>query len=114
MLRTFAHRGDRRRHLLVTAARTADDLLFRAEIEALRERLHLDVVEVLSRPPAGWAGYAGRIDEYLLDEVLPREDRRRLGYFLCGPPAMVTRTADALRRLSVPEARVHTEQFDMS
>jgi predicted ferric reductase len=113
MLRTFAHRGDQRQHLLVTSARTPGDLLFRAEIEALRQQLRLDVVELVSRPPAGWAGYAGRVDEYLLDEVLPRRGRDRLSYFLCGPPAMVRRTADALRRLSVPEERVHTEQFDM-
>jgi 3-phenylpropionate/trans-cinnamate dioxygenase ferredoxin reductase subunit len=114
MLRTFAHRGDRRRHLLVTSARTPDDLLFRAEIQALRLKLDLDVVEVLSQPPVGWTGYAGRVDEFLLHDVLPRRGRRRLSYFLCGPPAMVRRTADSLRRLSIPEERVHTEQFDMA
>jgi predicted ferric reductase len=114
MLRTFAHRGDHRRHLLVSGARTPDDLLFRAEIEDLGRRLRLDVVEVVSRPPPGWAGYAGRVDEYLLDEVLPRRGRAQLRYFVCGPPSMVRRTADALRRLSIPEDRVHTEQFDMT
>jgi predicted ferric reductase len=114
MLRTLAHRGDRRRHLLVVSTRTPDDLLFRDELEELRRRLHLDVIEVVSQPPRGWTGYAGRVDEYVLDEVLPRRGRADLRYFLCGPPAMVRRASDALRRLSVPDHRIHTEQFDMA
>jgi predicted ferric reductase len=113
MLRTFAHRGDHRRHLLLTSARTPDDLLFRDELELLRHRLRLDVVEVVSSPSPGWTGFAGRIDQDLLDEVLPRRGRADLHYFLCGPPQMVRGTADALRRLSIPDRRVHTEQFDM-
>ena len=114
MLRTLAHRGDKRQHLLLVSSRTPDDLLFREELEELRRRLHLDVIEVVSRPPRGWTGYAGRVDEYVLDDVLPRRGRAGLRYFVCGPPLMVRRTTDALRRLSVPDDRVHTEQFDMA
>lgn len=114
MLRTLAHRRDPRPHRLVVAARTADDLLFRAELRQLQQRLDLTVVELLRQPPPGWTGATGSVDEALLSSVLPGRFRRnQLDYFLCGPPAMVTDVLAALNALDVPHPRIHTEQFDM-
>ncbi len=114
MLRTLAHRRDRRPHRLVVAARTADDLLFRAELRQLQERLDLTVVELLRRPPEGWTGATGSVDEALLTTLLPGAFRRnQLDYFICGPPALVTDVLAALDALGVPHPRVHTEQFDL-
>ncbi len=114
MLRTLAHRRDRRPHRLVVAARTADDLLFRAELRQLQERLDLTVVELLRRPPEGWTGATGSVDEELLTTLLPGAFRRnQLDYFICGPPALVTDVLAALDALGVPHPRVHTEQFDL-
>jgi predicted ferric reductase len=114
MLRTLAHRGDRRPALLITGARTVDDLLFRDELSELREQLPLRVVEVLSSPPPGWRGRTGRVDRALLSDVLPEGvGRRKVEYFICGPPGMVTGVIDALDALGVDPSRVHTEQFDM-
>ncbi|MGH3911489.1 MAG: ferredoxin reductase family protein, partial [Pseudonocardiaceae bacterium] len=97
MLRTLAHRRDRRPHRLVVAARTADDLLFRAELRQLQERLDLTVVELLRRPPEGWTGATGSVDEALLTTLLPGAFRRnQLDYFICGPPALVTDVLAAL------------------
>jgi 3-phenylpropionate/trans-cinnamate dioxygenase ferredoxin reductase subunit len=113
MLRTLAHRHDRRPHRLVVVARTIDDLLFRAELDQLRERLDLTVVELLRKPPAGWAGATGDVDEKLLGDLLPGlRLRKQLDYFICGPPAMVTDVLLALDTLGVPHPRIHTEQFD--
>jgi ferredoxin-NADP reductase len=71
-------------------------------------------VEVLSRPPADWAGRSGRIDRVLLREVLPeRSGRHKIEYFICGPSPMVTDVLAALHELGIDSARVHTEQFDM-
>jgi predicted ferric reductase len=114
MLRTLAHRHDRRPHRLVTVARTADELLFRAELSELRKRLNLTVVELLRQPPEGWTGASGAIDEALLTTLLPGQFRRnQLDYYLCGPPALVTDVLTVLDGLNIPPLRIHTEQFDL-
>jgi 3-phenylpropionate/trans-cinnamate dioxygenase ferredoxin reductase subunit len=118
MLRTLASDGDPRPILLVTAARTVDDLLCRGELHLLRRRLRLWLVEVLSQPPAGWPGETGRVDAELLGRYLfPQYSGipvplLKSDYFLCGPPAMVSGVLDALNKLGIPEERVHTELFD--
>ncbi|MGB8961107.1 MAG: ferredoxin reductase family protein [Pseudonocardiaceae bacterium] len=114
MLRTLAHRRDRRPHRLVVVARTLDDLLFRAELRQLQLRLDLTVVELLRHPPPSWTGASGAVDEDLLMALLPGTFRRnQLDYYLCGPPAMVTDVLTVLDGLDVPQPRIHTEQFDL-
>lgn len=114
MLRTLAFRGDTRPVLLLSGARTEDELLFRDELGELGEKLDLTVVEVLSQPLDGWAGRSGRIDRELLAEVLPeRTGRRKIEYFICGPAGMVTDVTVALEEMRVDPAHIHTEQFDM-
>ncbi len=114
MLRTLAHRRDRRPHRLVVVARTLDDLLFRAELTELQRRLDLTVIELLRAPPPSWTGASGAVDEELLTALLPGAFRRnQLDYYLCGPPAMVTDVLTVLDGLDVPQPRIHTEQFDL-
>ncbi|MGH3785633.1 MAG: ferredoxin reductase family protein [Pseudonocardiaceae bacterium] len=114
MLRTLAHRRDRRPHRLLVVARTLDELLFRAELRQLQQRLDLTVVELLRQPAPGWTGARGAIDEALLTALLPGKFRRnQLDYYLCGPPELVTDVVAVLDRLDVPHPRIHTEQFDM-
>jgi len=110
MLRTLADRGDTRRHLLIVSARSEDQLMLRPEIEEVRARLNLKVVEVVSAPGPGWTGETGRIDRDLLGRYLPRRPYR-LHYFLCGPPAMVGSVSSALSGLRIPVRRIHTERF---
>ena len=113
MLRTLAHRRDRRPHRLLVVASTIDELLFRGEIRQLQQRLDLTVVEVLRRPPPSWTGPSGSIDENLLTALLPGQFRRnQLDYYLCGPPAMVNDVLTVLGGLEIPQPRIHTEQFD--
>lgn len=113
MLRTLAHRCDERPHRLIAVARTTDELLFRAELTGLKQQLDLTVVELLRRPAEGWTGPSGVVDEALLTALLPSRPRRnRLGYYLCGPPALVTDVVTVLGRLRVPLPQIHTEQFD--
>ncbi|MGH3766987.1 MAG: ferredoxin reductase family protein [Pseudonocardiaceae bacterium] len=115
MLRTLAHRRDKRPHRLLVVAGSIDELLFRGEIRQLQQRLEdLTVVEVLRRPPPSWTGESGDVDERLLTALLPGEFRRnQLDYYLCGPPAMVTDVLTVLDGLDVPQPRIHTEQFDL-
>jgi len=113
MLRTLADRGDRRRHQLIVAARTIQDLVLRDEIYQLRSRLDLDIVEVLAHPPPGWVGETGHVDAALLARRIPRRARHH-HVFLCGPPGMVVDVGRTLRDLGIPAQHIHTEQFDVS
>lgn len=112
MVRTLADRHDPRPLLLVRAAATPQELLFRHELAQLAQRLDLTVVEVVRTPPPGWRGATGDIGTPLLRAVLPHPGRRSaLDHFICGPPGFVTAVARGLRELGVPEHRIHIEQF---
>ncbi len=114
MLRTLAHRRDQRPHRLVVVAPTADELLFRTELQTLQQQLDLTIVELLRQPPHGWTGATGAVDETLLTALLPGKFRRnQLDYFLCGPPALVNDVLTVLDGLAIPRPRIHTEQFDL-
>ena len=110
ILRTAADRGDRRPHLLIYAARTADDVTFIDELDSLRQRLDLDVILVISAPPADWLGERGRIDAGILDRSLPG-DIRGWQFLVCGSGAFVDAAMTALETVGVPGERVHAEQF---
>jgi predicted ferric reductase len=110
MLRTLADRRDRRRHWLIVAGRTVEELMLRPEIEEVRKHLNLKVVEVISRPGPEWMGEVGRISGELLTHYLPRNPAR-LNYFLCGPPPMVHAVSHELAARGIPLRRIHTERF---
>jgi len=114
MLRTLAHRHDRRPHRLLVVARTLEELLFRDELDQLTTRLNLHIIELLRQPPPGWTGACGNVTETLLTTLLPDTLRRdQLDYYLCGPPTLVTDVRSLLNRLNVPPAQIHTERFDL-
>ena len=112
MLRTLADRGDRRPCYLFLGNRDRESITLREEIEALRSRLNLTVVHVLSHPEEGWEGEKGHLDRGVLDRHLPPR-RERLQYFVCGPERMMDAMEAALGELGVPGERVHSERFGM-
>jgi predicted ferric reductase len=114
-LRTMADRRDPRPVLLLYADRSRDEMAYREEIDALRERLDLEVVHVLENAPEGgaWEGESGFVTPEVLDRRLPREGIERV-YFLCGPPAMMDAVHAALLEHGVPEARVQLERFQLA
>ncbi len=112
MLRTLADRRDPRPHLLVYGARTPDEFTFHEEMQELRTRLDLRVVEVASEAPPDWEGERGRIDPSLLERWLPVQ-RERYVYFVCGPAAMMDAVEHSLRHAGVPWPSIYTERFDM-
>jgi predicted ferric reductase len=112
ILRTLADRGDEGSHLLLVGARTEEDLMLRAELNELRSRLDLTIVEVVESHPPEWGGESGRVDSGLLDRVLPRRARHH-DYFVCGPPGMVVAVGRQLRERGIAAKRIHTEQFDV-
>jgi len=112
MLRTFADRGERRPISLVQACEGLDEALFREEIQALREILHLRVSLVVRQPEPGWTGEVGLITRDVLRRALP-DDPTRWTCFLCGPQPMTDAVERELRWFGVLLRRIHVELFDM-
>jgi predicted ferric reductase len=113
LLRAHAHRRDRRPHVLMNCARSESELMFRDELRHLETILNLKVIEVLSKPPGGWRGVSGRLDEEILADVLDQHGLRMPGVFICGPPAMMKDTRAALNEIGVDDKHIHTEDFAM-
>ncbi|ADE14787.1 oxidoreductase FAD/NAD(P)-binding domain protein [Nitrosococcus halophilus Nc 4] len=112
MLRTLADRGDSRPLHLIYANLYWENVIFRDELEHLRERLNISVVHVIEKPPPEWTGERGRITDALLQRRLP-QNHRELHYFLCGPKPMSEAVQRTLYRSGVPLAQVHFELFEL-
>lgn len=112
-LRALASAGDEREHLLIVAASSPEELLFRDEIAAMTQRIPLTVVEVITRPSPAWPGPVGRVDTELLDRHLP-EDMDGIDIYVCGPPAMARDVRAGMDELGVDPDRVHDESFDFA
>ena len=117
MLRTLAERQDGRPLWFVYGNNRWQDVIFREELEALKERLDLHLVHVLKEPPDNWQPDNGRcesglITPALLKKVLPA-DTRKYECFLCGPKPMSDAAQQGLHALRVPLSQIHFELFDM-
>lgn len=113
MLRTCRDRQDRRPLLLIYANNLWEEIPFRAEVEALREALNLEIVHVLAEPPDGWVGETGYVTEDLLARQLANMKKLNLQYFVCGPPPMMAVVERGLVAQGVPLSRLFSERFDL-
>ena len=112
MVRHRAARQCRTPTRLLYSSRSLEDVIYRAELEELVLRRNgLEVFHTLTRSrPAGWTGYARRIDRKMLAEVGWDADQRPL-CFVCGPTPLVEVVAQALVELGNAPDRVKTERF---
>lgn len=109
MLRDVLDHGLDRRMTLVYGSRRADDVIFRAELEAIaRDRPDvLTLHQVLSAPDPGWDGAVGPLDAALIAELAgPLNDRM---VYLCGPPGRYPYLIEQLRALGQPRRRIRLE-----
>ena len=109
MLRHRRRTGSEVPARLLYSSGTFDDVIYRAELAAAAPGL--DVVHTLTRAqPAGWTGYARRVDLAMLREVAWPAASDPLA-FVCGPTSFVEVVAGGLLELGYPPARVKTERF---
>jgi ferredoxin-NADP reductase len=97
---------------LLFSSRAPAEIIYRAELDRLAAAGDgFEVIHTLTREqPPGWTGYARRIDEAMLTEVVePLGTGART--YICGPTALVETAANALVRLGLPPDRVRTERF---
>ena len=107
ILRTAADRGIDLDAVLVHAARSADDAIAMAELEALPRRLpRLAVDTVLSRERGG------RLDAVTLARMVPDMAERMV--LSCGPDGFMATVREAARLAGVPPERHAEESFDFA
>jgi len=112
MLRERAIRKATQPATLLFSSRTYEDIIYRAELDALAARGDgLSVVHTLTRgAPAGWTGLSRRIDSAMLSEMgFPPERTPRI--FVCGPTPLVESVARTLRDLGHGPKLIKTERF---
>lgn len=102
---------DPRPMTLLYGNRTAEQIVYADELEALSERPGTEIIHVLSEPAPGWTGRTGLIDRECIGQVFTAQDARDWLYILCGPPAMLEAVEDALMAHGVPARQVLAEQF---
>jgi len=97
---------------LLYSSRTIGDVIYREELELLvADDPGLEVFHTLTREqPAGWDGYARRIDEDMLREVaFPAGDGPAV--YICGSTRFVDAAADGLVALGYDPLTIKTERF---
>jgi ferredoxin-NADP reductase len=111
MLRQRATSGSAVPARLLHSSRTFEGILYREELERLASDPGLEVTHTLTRAqPAGWDGYARRIDAAMLEAIAWPPADRPLAY-VCGPTRLVEAVATALVELGHDPARIRTERF---
>lgn len=113
MLRTLADEGDKRPVVLIYGSADWESVTFREEIEAIKPRLNLKVVYVLSKPEAGWTGETGFVDAGIVQRHIPAPYAEH-EYFICGPDVMMEAVEKSLASLGVPQSRYHSERYSFA
>jgi ring-1,2-phenylacetyl-CoA epoxidase subunit PaaE len=115
ILRSVLARETKSRFVLLYGNRTAQNIIFKRELEALKDRYlaRLSVHHVLSRERQELELFNGRIDaqkiEAVLKAALPPGAIDHA--FLCGPGDLIETSRAALLRLGVLPERIHLEHF---
>jgi ferredoxin-NADP reductase len=106
MLRHRARTGSVAEARLLLSARSEQDVLYADELRELVE----PAITYTREAPAGWTGYARRVDRQMLAETgYPVEQRPRV--FVCGPTGFVESVARELVPLGHDSSRIRTERF---
>jgi ferredoxin-NADP reductase len=110
MIRARDAAGSDAETLLLLSSRGWEEVIYRAELERLGGG-GLTVIHTLTRSqPAGWTGYARRVDAEMLGEV-GRRLAERPRVYVCGPTPFVEAVAEALVQLGHDPRAIKTERF---
>ncbi|MHA6326825.1 NADH:ubiquinone reductase (Na(+)-transporting) subunit F [Roseivivax sp. CAU 1753] len=117
-LRAMIHqelgRGSRRRIRYFYGARSAVDLFYTGEFDALVSRhANFTFTQALSDPAPGdrWRGATGFIHETLRQEMQQHPAPEDCDYYLCGPPVMISAVLATLARLGVEPGNIFNDDF---
>jgi len=113
MLRFWSDQGLAKDIQFVNWSRSVQDIIFRREL-ALIDHLHANInVEVVCTKPGlmeNWLGRRGRINQILLDDLVP--DLKQRTVFCCGPEGFMDQVKVCLSQSGFDMANYHDESFD--
>lgn len=115
ILKTVLEVEPQSRFTLFFGNKTTDSILFREELEALKN-IHLErlsIHHILSRESTGSMLFDGRITQEKCERFtnLLFDPTAVDAYFLCGPEAMILDVQDALLQTGVDKKKIHFELF---
>ena len=100
--------------VLVYGNKSAEDTIFKAEIDALQARFpeQFFVQYIFSRKISG-NSILGRIDKSIVNLIVKNQFKSTNfnGYYLCGPEEMINEVTDTLKENDVPGSKIHYELF---
>jgi len=94
---------------LLYSSRSLEDVIYREELDQYRGNAEVRYTLTRRQPPR-WDGFAGRVDDAMLDRIAWPASQRPLA-FICGPTRFVEAVAELLVARHYPESRVKTERF---
>jgi ferredoxin-NADP reductase len=96
---------------LLYSVRSHEDAIYRDELASVSGHGGVDVTWAYTRrPPDGWTGRVGRLDDDAIRAAVWPPEREPMVY-VCGPTGFVEHVADAMVRLGHPPERIRTERF---
>ncbi|WP_040687971.1 2Fe-2S iron-sulfur cluster-binding protein [Nocardia vinacea] len=108
MIREIVDRDLDRTVHLVYGSRSADDIIFRAELDALATRYPGVVVDhVITEPDTDWTGPTGFLTADTIRALTGELDGRMV--YVCGPQALYPYALGQLRALGQPRKRIRFE-----
>ncbi len=110
MLEHAAATGDRRRFRLLYAARHDRAFAGLDRLQALAQRLDLDVTFLADKPSQPAGTLAGPLSARHIADATFSSGRTEA--YVCGPPAMMAMATDALLDLGLAPRAIHYERFD--
>jgi ferredoxin-NADP reductase/Na+-transporting NADH:ubiquinone oxidoreductase subunit NqrB len=112
MLKFLVDTQQQREIILIYLNKAVEDIIYQDVLSAAEKALGLKVVYTLTDAaalPRGWSGYAGRLDEVMLQRAVPDYSGRT--FFLSGPPEMVRASEHVLKVLGIPRAQIKKDFF---
>ena len=118
LMAMLRHRAAERSNVptrLLYSVRTPVDVIYAAELDELVQASpDLKVLFTYTRAkPQGWGGYARRIDQAMLGEVMAPLGSMPRAY-ICGPTLLVESVATLLSQSGLPRDLIRTERFGPS
>ena len=95
---------------LFYAVRTENDVIFQKDLEGLRKRLpRFRLHMIVSKPGSEWRGLRGHVTSSITEEQLA--DIAHQTFFLCVPPAFMSRVNEILMSSGVATEQIRQERF---
>lgn len=97
---------------MLYSAQSPDLAIYKEELDLFAEKEWFDLDYTFTRSqPEGWEGYARRVDQEMIMELVENESLKGCMAYVCGPTAFVEFVANSLKEEGMMPASIRTERF---